>query len=92
MLDELRRARAFSSVFDEAPFGVCLVELDGRVADANPTLTRLLGADLKARVMTTDVTHPTDSALSCRLFDDLTAGRRETFSLDKRYLGAADRP
>ena len=88
MLDEVRRARAFSSVFDRAPFGVCLVELDGRVADANPTLTRLLGADLKARVMTTDVTHPKDRALSCRLFADLTAGRREAFSLEKRYIGA----
>src|SRR4051812_9997629 len=92
VLDELRRARAFTSVFDKAPFGVCLVELDGRVADANPTLTRLLGADLKARVMTTDVTHPQDRALSCRLFDDLTAGRRESFSLDKRYLAAGGRP
>src|SRR4051812_37301737 len=88
VLDELRRARAFTSVFDEAPFGVCLVELDGRIADANPTLTRLLGPDLRARVMTTDVTHPNDRALSCQLFGDLTAGRRETFSLDKRYLGA----
>lgn len=88
MLDELRRARAFSSVFDRAPFGVCLVELDGRVAETNPALVRLLGADLKARVMTTDVTHPDDRALSCRLFDDLTAGRRETFSVEKRYLGA----
>jgi two-component system cell cycle sensor histidine kinase/response regulator CckA len=86
MLDELRGARAFSSVFDKAPFGVCLVELDGRVADANPTLIRLLGADLRARVMTTDVTHPNDRALSCRLFDDLKAGRRDIFSLEKRYL------
>jgi two-component system, cell cycle sensor histidine kinase and response regulator CckA len=88
MLDDLRRARAFSSVFDEVPFGVCLVELDGRIAHANQTLTRLLGADLRARVMTTDVTHPKDRALSCRLFDDLAAGRRETFSLDKRYVAA----
>ena len=88
VLDDLRRARAFSSVFDKAPFGVCLVELDGQVAEANPALTRLLGADLKTRMMTTDVTHPNDRALSCRLFDDLTAGRREAFSLDKRYLGA----
>lgn len=88
VLDELRRARAFSSVFDKAPFGVCLVELDGRVAETNPALARLLGADLKARMMTTEVTHPDDRALSCRLFDDLTAGRRETFSMEKRYLGA----
>ena len=91
MLDDLRQARAFSSVFDRAPFGVCLVELDGRVAAANPMLIELLGSDLESRVMTTDVTHPEDRARSCRLFADLTAGRRDAFSLDKRYVGTDGR-
>ena len=91
MLDDLRRARAFGRVYDRAPFGLCLVELDGRVADANPVLTALLGPDLTARVMTTDVTHPDDRALSCQLFGDLTAGRREAFSVDKRYVGSDGR-
>src|SRR4051794_31899396 len=88
MLDDPRQARAFRSVFDEAPIGVCLVELDGRVADANTTLARMLGGDIKARVMTTDVTHPEDRELSCRMFSDLTGGRREAFAVDKRYVGA----
>jgi len=88
MPDETRLARAFTSVFDKAPFGVCLVELDGRVMTANPTLTELLGRGLIGRSMTKDVTHPDDRALSCRLFGDLTAGRREAFSLDKRYVDA----
>jgi two-component system cell cycle sensor histidine kinase/response regulator CckA len=91
MLDDRRQARAFRSVFDEAPIGVCLVELDGRVADANATLGRMLGGDIKARVMTTDVTHPEDRELSCRMFSDLTAGRREAFAVDKRYVGADGR-
>jgi len=37
------------------------------------------------------VTHPEDRAASCRLFDDLTAGRREAFSVDKRYVSADGR-
>jgi two-component system cell cycle sensor histidine kinase/response regulator CckA len=91
MLDDHRQARAFRSIFDEAPIGVCLVELDGRVADANATLARMLGGDIKARVMTTDVTYPDDRELSCRMFSDLTAGRREAFAVDKRYVGADGR-
>ena len=88
MFDDRRQARVFQSIFDLAPFGVCLVDLDGRLTHANPSLTRLLGTDLNGRVMTTDVTHPDDRALSCRLFGELTAGCREVFSVEKRYVRA----
>jgi PAS domain S-box-containing protein len=91
MPDDIRLARAFTLVFEKAPFGVCLVELDGRVVTANPILTELLGPDLIGRVMTTDVTHVGDRALSLRLFSDLAAGRREAYSLEKRYVDAHGR-
>jgi two-component system, cell cycle sensor histidine kinase and response regulator CckA len=89
MLDDLERAKAFSTVFDQAPVGMCVIELDGRVIDANPTLTRMLGfANLETRVITTDLTHPLDLTRSRELFLDLSSGRREAFSLDKRYVRA----
>ena len=89
MLDDLKQAKAFSTVFDRAPVGICAIELDGRVMDANPMLTRMLGfPDLEARVITTDLTHPLDLTRSRELFLDLIRGRREAFSLDKRYVRA----
>jgi two-component system cell cycle sensor histidine kinase/response regulator CckA len=89
MLDDLKQARAFSTVFHSAPLGLCVIKLDGRVVDANPTLARMLGfRDLDARMITTDLTHPKDRTLSIELFRDLTTGRRDAFSLDKRYLRA----
>jgi len=89
MLDDLKQAKAFSAVFDRAPVGICVIELDGRVVDANPMLTRMLGfPDLAARVITTDLTHPLDLSRSRELFLDLRSGRREAFSLEKRYVRA----
>jgi two-component system cell cycle sensor histidine kinase/response regulator CckA len=89
MLDDLKQAKAFSTVFDGAPIGICVIELDGRLAGANSTLSSMLGiADLEARVITTDLTHPHDVSLSTELFVALAAGRRESFSLDKRYVRA----
>ena len=46
--------------------------------------------DLEARVIT-DLTHPHDLTLSNELFFDLRSGRREAFSLDKRYVHADGR-
>lgn len=89
MLDDLKKAKAFSTVFDRAPVGICAIELDGRIVDANPMLTRMLGfPDLEARMITTDLTHPLDLARSRELFFDLIRGRCEAFSLDKRYVRA----
>lgn len=91
MLDDLRQAKAFSTVFDRAPLGICVIQLDGRVADANSALTRMLGfPDLEARVIT-DLTHPHDLTVSIELFFDLRSGRRDAFSLDKRYMHADGR-
>ena len=88
-LDDLKQAKAFSMLFNRAPLGMCVIELDGRVVNANPMLTRMLGfPDLETRVITTDLTHPLDLARSRELFFDLSSGRREAFSLDKRYVRA----
>lgn len=92
MLDDLRQARAFSTVFDRAPLGVCLIELGGRVMRANAALIRMLGfPDLESRLITSDLTHPQDVTASIELFFDLTAGRRDVFSIDKRYVCADGR-
>jgi PAS domain S-box-containing protein len=89
MLDELKQAKAFSRVFDGAPIGICVIELDGRLLDANSTLRKMLGfEDLEERVITTDLTDPRDVSRSTELFVDLAAGCCESFSLDKRYVRA----
>jgi two-component system, cell cycle sensor histidine kinase and response regulator CckA len=89
MLDDFKQAKAFSTVFDGAPIGICVIELDGRLVDANSTLSRMLGfADLEARVITTDLTDPRDVSRSIELFVDLAAGHFESFSIDKRYVRA----
>ena len=89
-LDEQRRRaeeseRRFRLVFERAPIGIS-VGRDGIMSDTNPALHRLLGYSREefARLHYTQVTHPDDRSLDVQA--ELDAGKRDTFSVDKRYV------
>ncbi len=87
--EELRDSQArFRTIFEHAPMGVVLLNLDGHALARNPTARRLLGiGDSQATDLAFyDFTHPDDLAVETPLFHELTKGRRDRYQLEKRLV------
>ena len=71
-----------------AAIGMALVTAEGRFLEVNGALCRMLGRDEATlrQLRLRDVTHPDDLAESLQLVEELVAGRREAFQLEKRYI------
>ena len=75
-------------LFLAAGVGIAIAELDGRYVDANPVYLRMVGLN-HDELMATDflaLTHPDDRDENRRLTEELRAGERESFVMEKRYL------
>jgi PAS domain S-box-containing protein len=87
MLGLLRESEhRFRAMFEAAPFGVLLYELDGKLLESNAALEEMLGysAD-EFLVLPPDVYfRPDDLALDAELFAELVAGERTGYDLDCR--------
>ena len=87
----LRHARdLFTTVFHQAPIGMALVDPVGRWLLVNQALCDLVGyseTELLERTLH-DITHPDDLPGQLALMEELLAGRRSSYQLDKRYLHA----
>jgi PAS domain S-box-containing protein len=78
----------FRAVFAISPIGIALTDLTGRIRDANPALSRMLGypveelhgMDFMALV------HPEDRADSREIFLGLVGGTRPRVRVEKRFL------
>ncbi len=92
---ERRRAEAalraseeyFRTVYEAAPIGMANVDAAGCTIQANRALQQMTGYD-EVELLALDafdLTHPDDLAESSRLFEDLVAGRRTQYGLEKRY-------
>ncbi|WP_281278080.1 sensor domain-containing protein [Pseudomonas luteola] len=82
-----REAR-FTAMFQQSPIGKTLVDLQGRFAEVNPRLCEILGytaEELRQKTFS-DVTYPEDLAADLNLVADLMFNRRQTYSLEKRYI------
>jgi PAS domain S-box-containing protein len=78
----------FRAMFERAPLGMALVDLEGRLVYANPALRRMLGygaVDLEGTPFT-EFTHPDDLEADRAMSQELFSGRRDTYSLEKRYI------
>jgi diguanylate cyclase (GGDEF)-like protein/PAS domain S-box-containing protein len=89
---ELRASeRRFRMVFEDAPFGMALVDSGEHLRQVNDALCDLLEAD--ARDLTTstiaELTPPEDSARYSALLGDLFAGTLPRFEVEKRFLTAS---
>src|SRR5690606_23813360 len=95
-ITERRRAEAalreseqrFRSTFELAGSGMAHVALDGRFRLVNPKLCEILGyeaADLVGRSVK-EVSHPEDRDVTDRLRDEMYAGKRTSFTAQKRYV------
>lgn len=78
----------FHNAFDYAAIGMALVAPDGRWLKVNPALCNLVGyaeSDLLARTFSA-VTHPEDLDLDVQYVQELLAGERFSYHIEKRYV------
>jgi diguanylate cyclase (GGDEF)-like protein/PAS domain S-box-containing protein len=83
----------FRDAMDHSAIGMALVGLDGRWQRVNHALCEMLGygEDELSALGFQDVTHPDDLAGDQALVDEILAGRRHSYRLEKRYLHKSGR-
>jgi PAS domain S-box-containing protein len=73
---------------ENAPIGIALADLDGRLLDTNPAFSDLLGYSRQELMgmRVADITHPEDREETLRHFEALVRGDITRYELQKRYL------
>ena len=87
---QARSERVFAAVFDHSPTGVAIVSLEGeflRVNDAWSTVCGHAASDLIGTTFAA-ITHPDDIEADLEYVEELLAGTRESYRIEKRYLTA----
>ncbi len=79
---------AFRRAFDDAPIGMGLVDLSGRIQRANRSFAAFVGRaqDALIGMRVADLTHPDDKATSDDLREKLNRGEIDTYRVEKRYV------
>jgi len=83
-----RNEAAMRAVFDHAPIGMARLDLEGRIADANPALAALLGygpADLHDRRLA-DLVHPEDAGAEAERRRSVLDGVRRAYTQELRFV------
>ncbi|HZA20150.1 MAG TPA: PAS domain S-box protein [Actinomycetota bacterium] len=82
------KSERIRSIFEHSPLGIGLVDLEGRTIETNDVLRKMLGysEDEFASISFTEFTHPDDVDENLELFDEMAAGKRDSFQLEKRFL------
>ena len=80
----------FRSAFENAPIGMALATVDGRLVRVNRAYGEILGLDPEDLVgrYIRDVTHPDDVEANAVHFGALVAGETERYHFEKRYIHA----
>ncbi len=78
----------FRLIFENAPTGVAVLDIEGNYVNVNPSLCDILGyskPDL-LKLSYKDITHPDDIDISNEYLQKLLRGDFSGYSLDKRYI------
>jgi diguanylate cyclase (GGDEF)-like protein/PAS domain S-box-containing protein len=78
----------FRAIFERAAMGVSLADRDGYLVMANPALHQMLGyedGELTGKRFST-ITHPDDLEINLSLHEEMVAGNRDRYQLEKRYI------
>jgi PAS domain S-box-containing protein len=78
----------FRKFFEEAPIGICVVELDGRFLKVNKTYCEMLGyAEQELHQLTfANITHSEDVATDVGYAEQLFKGEIPSYQIEKRYI------
>ncbi|HXY41915.1 MAG TPA: PAS domain S-box protein, partial [Vicinamibacteria bacterium] len=86
---ELREAsQRFTAVFESAPMGIAIADLEGRFLEVNDTLLEVLGYtrdEMKAMTVL-ELTHPDDREGTSALAGSVRSGEAARYDIEKRYL------
>lgn len=86
---ELKESESrFRSVFDNSNTGMALVNCNGQVTQFNETFLNMLCIDAETllRSPLADFTHPDDMKVERTYFDEILAGKRNDYRMEKRYV------
>ena len=80
----------FRSAFENAPIGMAMADLDGRIIRANPAFGKIVGRNGTglAGVSLHELTHPEDRDASSAEIRRLTAQESDGYRIEKRYRHA----
>ncbi|MBW4683442.1 MAG: PAS domain S-box protein [Microcoleus vaginatus WJT46-NPBG5] len=87
--EALRQNEAqFRAVFEWTAVGIVFGGLDGRIMESNLALQEILGYGCEEiRGMNfTQLTHPEDVTTDLELFQEMRAGKRDSYRQEKRYI------
>jgi PAS domain S-box-containing protein len=78
----------FRTVFEQAPFGIALTDLNGRLLEISPALYKMLGYSREElhNMLLPKFSHPDDADSCLSLFRELAQGRRQDFEKENRYI------
>lgn len=89
VVEALHQSEArFRAIFEQANLGIKLLDSQGRIVASNPAFQKMLGySETELYQMTyLDLTAPMDRWRHKALLDELLAGERDQFRIEKRYL------
>jgi PAS domain S-box-containing protein len=89
VVEALHQSEArFRAIFEQANLGIKLLDSHGRIVASNPAFQKMLGySETELHQMTyLDLTAPMDRWRHKALLDELLAGERDQFRIEKRYL------
>ena len=82
------REEEFQLIFENAPTGVAIMDLDGKYINVNPPLCDILGYSKPELLDLSyiDITHPDDIEISKEYLHKLISGELSGYSIEKRYI------
>ncbi len=87
--DELRISEeSFRGTFEHAAIGMALVNPDGKWLKVNKSLSAMLGYSEQEllKLSFQDITHPEDLETDLNFLNELVAGKRISYEMEKRYI------
>jgi PAS domain S-box-containing protein len=78
----------FRGIFENAALGIAIASVDGENLQMNAAVLQILGyseAELR-HLKVTQYTHPDELEADVALYQELLAGHRESFQIEKRYI------
>lgn len=82
------RLALFDFAFQHAPIGIALVDIKGHILRGNAAFAAMIGLPLARAegLHFKAFTHPDDLAADLNLFEEVLAGKRDGYTIEKRYL------
>ncbi|MEJ1221272.1 PAS domain-containing protein [Sediminicola sp. 1XM1-17] len=79
---------SFQGAFENSAMGIAIVAVDGKWIDVNDSICQGFGYSKKEFLQMTfqDITHPQDLEKDLNLLNEVVAGKREGYQMEKRYF------